>query len=115
MGCYGSFSNNNYDGRFLFYFFKKENNETELCGYVVVLFYISHDNHEYVKWIRRKFCWKCNSFKYCLLVFLSKQFCDKCNDDFCGDIVEWNSGRIDCDSGNNELQEVLTEISEYMH
>ena len=33
MGCYGSFSNNNYDGRFLFYFFKKENNETELCGY----------------------------------------------------------------------------------
>lgn len=65
MGCYGSFSNNNYDGRFLFYFFKKENNETELCGYVVVLFYISHDNHEYVKWIRRKFCWKCNSFKYC--------------------------------------------------
>lgn len=51
MGCYGSFSNNNYDGRFLFYFFKKENNETELCGYVVVLFYISHDNHEYVKWI----------------------------------------------------------------
>ena len=30
MGCYGSFSNNNYDGRFLFYFFKKENNETEL-------------------------------------------------------------------------------------
>ena len=37
-------------------FLKNENNETELCGYVVVLFYISHDNHEYVKWIRRKFC-----------------------------------------------------------
>ena len=37
-------------------------------------------------------------------VIALKQFCDKCNDDFCGDIVEWNSGRIDCDSGNNDYR-----------
>lgn len=91
MGCYGSFSNNNYDGRFLFYFFKKENNETELCGYVVVLFYISHDNHEYVKWIRRKFCWKCmdcqHFFRQIFLGYFSDivQAFDTLRKNVCGD------------------------------
>ena len=35
--------------------FLKENNETELCGYVVVFILYIMTIMEYVKWIRRKF------------------------------------------------------------